>query len=140
MLANLVVLTLQHVTLEVSPDAIERSVEFWGLLGFGRVEPPAALAGTFVWMERAGTQIHLERNPSPVVPPHGHAAVVVEHFEPTVERLRQAGFEVSRARALGSAARQGGRARRARGRADGRGARAALSGSVQVGSPTAAVQ
>jgi Glyoxalase/Bleomycin resistance protein/Dioxygenase superfamily len=85
---------LQHVTLEVSPDAIERSVEFWELLGFGRVEAPAALAETFVWMERKGTQIHLERNPSPVVPPHGHAAVVVEDFDATVGRLREAGFDV----------------------------------------------
>jgi Glyoxalase/Bleomycin resistance protein/Dioxygenase superfamily len=86
---------LQHVTLEVDPEEIERSVEFWTLLGFVRVEPPAALAETFVWMERGGSQIHLERNPSPVVPPHGHAAVVVEDFERTVERLRDAGFEVS---------------------------------------------
>jgi len=82
------------VTLEVPPDDIERSVEFWELLGFERVEPPAALAATFVWMERGGTQIHLERNESPVVPPHGHAAVVVENFEAAVERLREAGFEV----------------------------------------------
>jgi catechol 2,3-dioxygenase-like lactoylglutathione lyase family enzyme len=86
---------LQHVTLEVSPGDIERSVGFWGLLGFGRVEAPAALAETFVWMEREGTQIHLERNPAPVVPPHGHAAVVVEDFDATVDRLRDAGFEVT---------------------------------------------
>jgi catechol 2,3-dioxygenase-like lactoylglutathione lyase family enzyme len=84
---------LQHVTLEVKPDDIERSVEFWQLLGFDRVESPAALAETFVWMEREGTQIHLERNPSPVVPPRGHAAVVVDDFERVVERLRDAGFE-----------------------------------------------
>lgn len=95
MLANLVVLTLQHVTLEVNPTDIERSVELWGLLGFERVEPPAALAETFVWMQREGTQIHLERNPSPVVPPHGHAAVVVDDFDATVERLREAGFDVT---------------------------------------------
>jgi len=95
MLANLVVLALQHVTLEVLPADIERSVEFWELLGFARVEPPPALAETFVWMERKGTQVHLERNPSPVVPPHGHAAVVVEDFDATVERLRAAGFDVT---------------------------------------------
>jgi Glyoxalase/Bleomycin resistance protein/Dioxygenase superfamily len=94
MLANLVVLALQHVTLEVLPEEIGRSVEFWELLGFERVEAPPALAETFVWVERAGTQIHLERNDSPVVPPHGHAAVVVEDFERAVERLRKAGFEV----------------------------------------------
>jgi len=95
MLANLVVLTLQHVTLEVHPTDVERSVQFWQLLGFAHLEAPAALAETFVWMERDGTQIHLERNPSPVVPPHGHAAVVVEDFDATVERLRDAGFEVT---------------------------------------------
>jgi len=95
MLANLAVLALQHVTLEVPPGEIEHSVAFWELLGFGRVAAPAALAETFVWMEREGTQIHLERNPSPVVPPHGHAAIVVEDFEATVERLHGAGFEVT---------------------------------------------
>jgi hypothetical protein len=85
---------LQHVTLEVRPEDVGRSLEFWELLGFERVEPPAALAGTFAWVERAGTQIHLERNPSPIVPPHGHAAVVVADFGDAVERLRAAGFEV----------------------------------------------
>lgn len=85
---------LQHVTLEVPPEQIERSVELWELLGFTRVEPPPALAATFVWLERRGTQIHLERNGSPTVPPHGHAAVLVEDFERTVGRLREAGFEV----------------------------------------------
>lgn len=82
------------MTLEVSPDEIERSVELWALLGFRRVEPPAALAEAFVWVERGGTQIHLERNESPVAPPHGHAAVVVEDFERAVAGLREAGFEV----------------------------------------------
>jgi hypothetical protein len=86
---------LQHVTLEVAPEDIERSVEFWSLLGFRRVEPPPALAETFVWVERDGTQIHLERNESPVVPPHGHAAVVVADFELSLERLRSAGFEAN---------------------------------------------
>lgn len=86
---------LQHVTLELSLGDVERSVEFWELLGFAPVEPPPALAETFTWMERGGTQIHLERNASPVVPPHGHAAVVVEDFDATVERLRGAGFEVA---------------------------------------------
>ena len=88
-------MVLQHVTLEVTPDDVERSVEFWELLGFARVEALAALAETFTWMERKGTQIHLERNRSPAVPPHGHAAVVVEDFDRTVERLRKAGFEVT---------------------------------------------
>jgi Glyoxalase/Bleomycin resistance protein/Dioxygenase superfamily len=86
---------LQHVTLEVAPADVERSVELWALLGFRRVEPPPALAEAFVWLERGGTQIHLERNGSPTVPPHGHAAVVVPDFDAAVERLREADFEVT---------------------------------------------
>jgi len=85
---------LQHVTLEVAPGDVERSVELWELLGFERVEAPEALAGTFVWVERAGTQIHLERNESPTVPPQGHVAVVVDAFDEAIERLTRAGFEV----------------------------------------------
>lgn len=96
---------LQHVTLEVAPEDIERSLELWALLGFAQVEPPPALAQTFVWVEREGTQIHLERNKSPTVPPHGHAAVVVDDFERTVERLREAGFEVTLGREHWGAAR-----------------------------------
>lgn len=96
---------LQHVTLEVAPEDVERSVEFWELLGFRRVEPPAALAETFTWVEREGTQIHLERNESPVIPPHGHAAVVVADFGQAVERLREAGFEVTLGREHWGAAR-----------------------------------
>lgn len=96
---------LQHVTLEVLPGDIERSVELWGLLGFRRVEPPAALAETFVWVEREGTQIHLERNESPTVPPHGHAAVVVADFEAAFEGLTEHGFEVARGREHWGAAR-----------------------------------
>ncbi len=89
---------LQHVTLEVSPGDIERSLELWGLLDFRRVDPPASLAETFVWVERDGTQIHLERNSSPVVPPQGHVAVVVDDFEATVRALGENGFGVSRGR------------------------------------------
>jgi catechol 2,3-dioxygenase-like lactoylglutathione lyase family enzyme len=89
---------LQHVTLEVAPGDIERSVEFWELLGFAPVEPPASLAGIFTWVEREGTQIHLERNESPVVPPHGHPAVVVADFERALDRLAKNGFEVARGR------------------------------------------
>jgi len=85
---------LQHVTLEVAPGDIERSVELWGLLGFERVEAPAALADTFTWVERKGTQIHLERNESPTVPPQGHIAIVIEEFDEAIERLAEAGFEV----------------------------------------------
>ena len=96
---------LHHVTLEVAPEDVERSLELWALLGFERVEPPTALTETFVWVERGGTQIHLERNESPTVPPHGHAAVVVADFERAVEGLRGAGFEVRPGREHWGAAR-----------------------------------
>jgi catechol 2,3-dioxygenase-like lactoylglutathione lyase family enzyme len=96
---------LQHVTLEVAPADIERSIELWTLLGFRQVEPPAALAETFTWLEREGTQIHLERSESPTVPPHGHAAVVVSDFERAVERLGKQGFEVTPGREHWGAAR-----------------------------------
>jgi catechol 2,3-dioxygenase-like lactoylglutathione lyase family enzyme len=86
---------LQHVTLEVAQEDIERSIEFWTLLGFRQVEPPPALAETFTWLEREGTQIHLERNEMPTIPPHGHAAIVVADFDGTVERLRGQSFEVT---------------------------------------------
>jgi catechol 2,3-dioxygenase-like lactoylglutathione lyase family enzyme len=86
---------LQHVTLEVLPSDVERSIELWRLLGFQQVEPPAALAQTFTWLERKGTQIHLERNESPTVPPHGHAAVVVADFERAIARLGEHGFDVT---------------------------------------------
>ena len=93
------------MTLEVTPGEVERSLEFWALLGFRRVESPPTLAGTFTWLEREGTQIHLERNQSPTVPPRGHTAVVVADFEPTVESLRVHGFEVAAGREHWGAAR-----------------------------------
>ena len=86
---------LHHVTLEVAPADVERSIELWTLLGFRQVEPPPALAGTFTWLEREGTQVHLERTESPTVPARGHAAVVVADLTGTVQRLRERGFEVA---------------------------------------------
>jgi catechol 2,3-dioxygenase-like lactoylglutathione lyase family enzyme len=85
---------LHHVTLEVAPADLERAAEFWTLLGFVEVEPPADLAATFTWFEHGGTQIHLMRTESPTIPPHGHAAIVAPDFARTVERLAEAGFEV----------------------------------------------
>jgi catechol 2,3-dioxygenase-like lactoylglutathione lyase family enzyme len=86
---------LHHVTLEVAPVEIDRSAEFWRLLGFAEVEPPPDLAADFTWLEREGTQIHLMRTDSPTVPPHGHVGVVVPSFEQTIERLREQGFEIA---------------------------------------------
>jgi catechol 2,3-dioxygenase-like lactoylglutathione lyase family enzyme len=88
---------LHHVGIEVSPAAIERTVELWQLLGFELVEPPPTLA-EFTWLQREGTQVHLMPTESPVVPSRGHAAVVAPEFEGTVSALRTAGFEVEHRR------------------------------------------
>jgi catechol 2,3-dioxygenase-like lactoylglutathione lyase family enzyme len=95
---------LHHVGIEIAPADIERAVELFELLGFERVEPPPTLA-RYTWLERGGTQIHLMPNEGPVAPPEGHLAVIAPEFEATVERLREAGFEVEPKRAHWGAAR-----------------------------------
>jgi catechol 2,3-dioxygenase-like lactoylglutathione lyase family enzyme len=91
---------LHHVSLEVQPDLIERSVEFWGLLGFERIEAPEPIAPFVTWFERGTAQIHLIQSTEPTVPRAGHAAVVAEDFQGTFDRLTAAGFEVEEAREL----------------------------------------
>jgi catechol 2,3-dioxygenase-like lactoylglutathione lyase family enzyme len=91
---------LHHVSLEVPQAEVDRTVEFWGLLGFERVEPPEPIAPFVTWLERDSTQIHLIHSESPVVPSLGHAAVVAADFAAASERLRNAGFEVTEAQEL----------------------------------------
>ena len=50
---------LHHVSLEIPPDEADRSVEFWGLLGFEEVPAADVLGDSVRWLERDGTQIHL---------------------------------------------------------------------------------
>ena len=88
---------LHHVGIEIRPAEIERAVEFWRLLGFAEVEPPASLV-EFTWLERGGTQIHLMPADSPTVPGRGHTAVVAADLDAALERLREHGFEVERRR------------------------------------------
>ena len=83
---------IQHVALEVREVDVEACVAFWGLLGFAPAEVPSGLAGHTVWVERAGTQIHLMVRDGPVAPPAGHVAVVCEDYEATLQRLRGSGF------------------------------------------------
>jgi catechol 2,3-dioxygenase-like lactoylglutathione lyase family enzyme len=85
--------TLHHVGIEIAPADGERAAELFELLGFERVEPPPTLA-EFTWLEREGTQIHLMPDEHPAAAPRGHLAVVVPDFEPTLERLRERGFEL----------------------------------------------
>jgi catechol 2,3-dioxygenase-like lactoylglutathione lyase family enzyme len=84
---------LHHVGIEVAPADIEAAAGFFELIGFVRVEPPSTLS-EFTWLEREGTQVHLMPETEPTVPSPGHVAVVVADFDATVERLREAGFEV----------------------------------------------
>jgi catechol 2,3-dioxygenase-like lactoylglutathione lyase family enzyme len=84
---------LQHVSLEVAPDLVERCAAFWELLGFARVDPPAALRDRATWLERDGTQVHLMLVDEPVVPPQGHAAVVAPDYAAAIAGLRDAGFD-----------------------------------------------
>jgi catechol 2,3-dioxygenase-like lactoylglutathione lyase family enzyme len=84
---------LQHVTVEVPRDRVEACVDFWTLLGFSRVEPPPSLSGRAVWMEREGTQVHLMHVDDPVIPPTGHAAVLVEDYGGAFRALQDAGHD-----------------------------------------------
>ena len=88
---------IQHVTREILRSELESCSSFYGLLGFEPVPAPPGIAGRAVWLERAGTQIHLmfvdeaaaaERRLS------GHVGVVVAGYEQTVEKLRAAGYDV----------------------------------------------
>lgn len=84
---------LQHVTIELEAAQVDACVEFYALLGFERVEPPPSLAGRATWVERSGTQVHLMPVDDPVVPPSGHHAVLLDEYEPTLQALRDAGFD-----------------------------------------------
>jgi catechol 2,3-dioxygenase-like lactoylglutathione lyase family enzyme len=96
---------LQHVSIEVPPDQAEALVEFWRLLGFARVDSPETLGGYVTWVERGGTQIHLIHTDAASVPVLGHAAVVVDDFQATFDRVAAAGHEVEETRELWGARR-----------------------------------
>ena len=117
-------MTLQHVSLEVRRADVPGELRFWELLGFdARSSRPGTLGGDRAsWVQRGATQIHLLFADDPVVPPQGHAAVVVDDFDATVAALVEAGLTPKeRTRHWGAAARvrpqPGGSHRRADGRA-----------------------
>jgi len=82
-----------HVAIEVRRADVEACARFWALLGFERVDPPAALAERSAWVQAGSTQVHLLFAEEPVVPPDGHVAVVVGDYDATLDALREAGFE-----------------------------------------------
>jgi catechol 2,3-dioxygenase-like lactoylglutathione lyase family enzyme len=85
-------LMIQHVTRHVPPTRLQECVDFYALLGFEPVSVPPTIGGEVRWVERCGTQVHLmpvdDARPAP-----GHVAVVVDAYEETVARLRDAGHE-----------------------------------------------
>jgi catechol 2,3-dioxygenase-like lactoylglutathione lyase family enzyme len=85
---------LQHVANETRREDVEAVLAFWALLGFTAVAPPPSLRGRTHWVERDGTQIHLLLTDDPVVPPSGHAAIVVDDYEATLAALHAAGHPV----------------------------------------------
>jgi hypothetical protein len=96
---------LQHVSIEVLPGDVERTVEFWEAIGFTRIEAPGPINPYVTWLEREGTQIHLIHSEEPTIPVLGHAAVVASPFDETIARVSAAGFEVEEHRELWGARR-----------------------------------
>ena len=93
-------MAIHHVSLEVTPAEVERTVEFWTLVGFERVEAPGEISEYVTWLERDGHQVHLIHTPEPVAPTLGHTAVVAPDMESTMGALSKAGFGVEEARPL----------------------------------------
>jgi hypothetical protein len=88
---------LHHVSLEISPGEVERTVQFFGLVGFDRIPAPEEIAPFVTWLEAGTTQVHLIHTPEPTTPTLGHPAIVAADFDATVAGLRDAGFEVEEA-------------------------------------------
>ncbi|MEX2253729.1 MAG: VOC family protein [Thermoleophilaceae bacterium] len=87
-------MTLHHVSLEVAAGDLADCVAFWELLGFESFELPEEYADRVAWVHRQGTSIHLlVIDEDPVIPPAGHAAVILDAYEETLDRLREEGFE-----------------------------------------------
>lgn len=84
---------LHHVSIEIHPEHLARTKEFFELIGFVGVEAPAPIAEYVYWVERDGTQIHLINTPEPATQHLGHPAFVAPDFEKTVAAVRGAGFE-----------------------------------------------
>ena len=70
---------LQHAGIEVRPADLDRTLEFFAILGFTVVPDP--FDGGFTWVECAGTQIHLMHEDDPVVPPRAHVAIVCPQID-----------------------------------------------------------
>jgi catechol 2,3-dioxygenase-like lactoylglutathione lyase family enzyme len=84
---------IHHVTREVRPTILQPCLEFYALLGFEPVTPPAALAERAAWLRLGPTQLHLLLNPD-AVPATGHVAIVAGDYDSLLARLGSAGHSV----------------------------------------------
>jgi hypothetical protein len=96
---------LQHVSIEVHPGDVPRTVELWEAIGFRVVEAPGEINPYVTWLERKGTQIHLIHSEEPTIPALGHPAVVAEPYDEVLENVRAGGFELEEHRELWGARR-----------------------------------
>jgi catechol 2,3-dioxygenase-like lactoylglutathione lyase family enzyme len=84
---------IQHVTREIPPSEVKRCMSFYAMLGFEAVPVPEGIGDRALWLERRGTQIHLMPRDDASAS-SGHVGIVVERYEETLQRLRDAGHEV----------------------------------------------
>ena len=82
---------VHHVAVEIRPEQATACRDFYRLVGFEEVAPPGSLRERAVWLARGGTQVHLLFAEHPVAADQGHLALVVEDYQATLERLREAG-------------------------------------------------
>jgi catechol 2,3-dioxygenase-like lactoylglutathione lyase family enzyme len=85
---------INHAALETRRADGDAAAAFWRLLGFEEVDPPPTLRERAAWLQRGATQVHLLWAEEPVAPLQGHVAVVVDGYDATLARLREAGHEV----------------------------------------------
>jgi catechol 2,3-dioxygenase-like lactoylglutathione lyase family enzyme len=92
---------IEHVSFTVSRADSEACADFYELLGFSRVDPPAGLGDRSIWLKRGPTSLHLmfrDRDGDDVVsspePGAGHVAIVVDQYPAVVAALTAAGVAV----------------------------------------------
>jgi catechol 2,3-dioxygenase-like lactoylglutathione lyase family enzyme len=84
---------IHHVNRQVPPSALDACVEFYALLDFTPVTPPAGIAGRAIWLQLGATQIHLMPVPG-ASPDSGHVAIVTGAYDGVLARLERAGHVV----------------------------------------------
>lgn len=86
---------IQHVSLEIPPEELDRAIEFWAIVGFDRIEVPDQLGEEITWLGRDGFHIHLIATSEHSASRRGHPAVVAAEFDACLSRLEEAGFALS---------------------------------------------